>query len=130
MVASIMQKDAFGIFILKKMGNKKKEEKHDCPHCGDIPEYKLEDDLKGLPKHLSLLKALKGNGRYYRGETLQLTTYQLYQCEKCEVYYEYGHHYYSDPESTMGLYREEDDWWVLKRLDEENAEKRLKGLRK
>lgn len=46
------------------------------------------------------------------------------------LYYEDTHHYYSDPESIMGMDRDEDDWYTLARLSEEMAATRLKQIKK
>ena len=109
----------------KKKG---KTSSHDCPCCDKLPEYLKEEKPKEMVELLNGLIAVEGKGSYYRGESLQLTTFRLYQCPECQTYYEYGHHFWSDPQSTMGLYREEDDWWVFKRLEGKWIEKRLKDL--
>ena len=96
------------------MGNK-------CKICNKIPER--VDGEKDINKFRKFLVKVEGSGRYYRGESMQLSTFCLLQCSECKIYYEDGHHYYSDPESTMGLGRDEEDWYMLRRIDKEEAEK-------
>ena len=90
-----------------------------CPNCSSIPDH--EEEPKSIDRHRNKLKRIGGGGRYYRGDSLQLSTFNLYICPECGDFFEDGHHFWSDPESTMGLYREEEDWFVLKRLDRETA---------
>jgi uncharacterized C2H2 Zn-finger protein len=85
-----------------------------------IPD-RVDEDSK-INKFRKLLVPEGKNGSYYRGESLQLTTFQLLKCPECETFYEDAHYYYSDPESTMGLGRDEDDWYVLKRLTKKEAD--------
>lgn len=95
-----------------------------CTKCGSIPDF-VEKDFR---KYLLKLSKVKGSGRYYRGEEYQLTTFVLYKCSECNVFFEYAHHYYSDPESTMGLARDEDDWYVLRRINNKRKEELLEKL--
>jgi len=88
-----------------------------CEICKKIPER--VDGANKINKFRNLLVKIEGSGRYYRGESLQLSTFSLLKCPECGTYYEDGHHYYSDPESTMGLGRDEDDWYCLERLNDE-----------
>ena len=74
------------------------------------------------------LKQLEGSGHYYRGEEYQLSVFEILQCPECGTYYEDTHHYYSDPESIMGLARDEDDWYTLARLSTEKAETRFQSI--
>ncbi len=96
-----------------------------CSICNKMPE-RVEGDKK-IAKFRKKLEKL-GDGRYYRGEEMQLSTFNLLKCSECNTYYEDGHHYYSDPESTMGLGRDEDDWYTLIRLSETAAQKLLAKL--
>ena len=95
------------------MGNKKK-----CNNCKDIPP--LEEKLNKMKLYRKKLTQL-GSGRYYRGQDLQLSTFTLWQCADCKTYFEDSHHYYSDPESTMGLGRDESDWYNFRRLKADKA---------
>ncbi|MBK8395682.1 MAG: hypothetical protein IPL26_10640 [Leptospiraceae bacterium] len=56
---------------------------------------------------------------------MQLSKYRLLQCPQCKQYFEDGHHFYSDPESTMGLGRDEDEWFRLTRLSQTKVSKTL-----
>lgn len=111
-----------GVFV--KFGQSKRTmAKKDCSICNQIPE-RVEEDSK-IIKFRKLLIHTRKEGSYYRGESLQLTTFQLLKCPECGTWYEDAHYYYSDPESTMGLGRDEDDWYVLKRLTNEEANELL-----
>ncbi|MEA5417993.1 hypothetical protein VB712_02080 [Spirulina sp. CCNP1310] len=102
-----------------------------CPTCGEIPDS-LSGHLPNSAEQLKICKTkltlLPGDGHYYRGESGQLTEFKLMQCPTCSTYFEDAHHYYSDPQSTMGLRRDEDDWLALERLSEEMAQTRLRQL--
>ncbi len=101
-----------------------------CPTCGKIPDYlsghtaKNEQQIQRFKKKLT---PLPGASTYYR-ESGNLTRFKLMQCPTCGTYFEDAHHYYSDPQSTMGLGRDEDDWLALERLSEELAQTRLRQL--
>jgi hypothetical protein len=95
-----------------------------CPICKNIPER--VEISKEIAQFKAQLIALEGCGEYYRGS--QLSTFNLLQCPHCKSYYEDSHHFYSDPESIMGLAREEDDWYVLTRLSQEIAQKRIRQV--
>jgi len=97
-----------------------------CSKCKEIPES--VDGIRKINKFKKLLTEVGGTGRYYRGEEMQLSMFDLLKCPECGTYYENGHHYYSDPESTMGLGRDEDEWFILRRLSVEAAQKLLKKL--
>lgn len=98
-----------------------------CRICQNIPDYSEDSKrLQFTPK----LKRLKGRGEYYRGEEYQLSVFTLLQCPQCGTYYEETHHYYSDPQSIMGMVRDEDDWYALERLSDEMAITRLKQIKK
>ncbi len=94
--------------------------KKDCKTCEMIPD-RVEEDSK-ISKFRKLLVPEGKKGRYYRGESLQLTTFQLLKCTECGTFFEDAHYYYSDPKSTMGLDRDEDDWYVLKRLTKKETD--------
>lgn len=101
-----------------------------CPTCGDIPDSlsgHLPDPAEQIEHFKKKLTPLPGKSSYYRGSG-QLTEFQLMQCPTCSTYFEDAHYYYSDPESTMGLCRDEDDWFVLERLGAELAQKRRQQL--
>ncbi|HNT78530.1 MAG TPA: hypothetical protein PKH77_26260 [Anaerolineae bacterium] len=116
------------------MKKKEKEKKNTppvaalaCPQCQHTPRYmKNEREIARLKQRLT---AIAGEGHYYRGEECQLSEFRLLQCPDCGVYYEDGHHYYSDPESTMGLARDEEDWYAMEKLDADAAAERLRQLR-
>lgn len=99
-----------------------------CTVCGDIPEMLTIRSESHLAQCLAPLTRLEGEGRYYRGSEMQLSTFRLVKCPACTTYFELTHSYYSDPESTMGLYRDEDDWYELHRLGPESALERLGDL--
>jgi len=101
-----------------------------CPTCGEISDSlssHLPNQAEQIERFKNKLTSLPGNSSYYRGSG-QLTEFKLLQCPICSTYFEDAHYYYSDPESTMGLGRDEDDWFVLDRLSEEVAQKRLRQL--
>jgi hypothetical protein len=100
---------------------------NNCSNCGEIPDTveKTED----IAKYRKKLHSVKGAGHYYRGESLQLSNYKLLQCPSCSTYFEDGHHFYSDPESTMVLGRDEDEWFRLIRLSPDLEKKRLAELK-
>ncbi|TVQ60085.1 MAG: hypothetical protein EA366_03930 [Spirulina sp. DLM2.Bin59] len=101
-----------------------------CPTCGDIPNYLPGYSSKGMQRIKGFrkrLKAIPGANTYYRNSG-NLTRFKLRRCPTCGTYFEDAHHYYSDPQSTMGLGRDEDDWYALERLSAEVAEKRLRQL--
>ncbi len=108
------------------MISKSLKESDTCSVCKNIPMR--VDEKMGIEKYRSMLIKISGFGKYYRGEEYQLSEYKILKCPECEIYYEDAHHYYSDPESTMGLARDEDDWFILTRLDEKTAEKLLNDL--
>ena len=105
---------------------KPKSKRTQCSICKDISE-RVSDEAE-IANYRKKLKEIAGQGRYYRGETYQLSVFRLLQCPQCDTYYEDGHHFYSDPESTMGLGRDEDDWYLLIKLSESKANERLKQL--
>lgn len=98
-----------------------------CKICHKIPANISRND-KAIARAQKKLTPIPGGGVYYRGESCQLTRFQLFRCPSCDTHYEYVHYFYSDPESTMGLGRDEDDWYVLSRLDSETMATRLRQL--
>lgn len=101
-------------------------EKITCENCASIADYERNEKL--IPGHLKKLTKLKGRGNFYRGEEYQRSDYWLHQCPECKGYFQHVHDFYSDPKSTMGLGRDEDDWWYLGRMNENEAKERLEGL--
>ncbi len=98
-----------------------------CHKCKSTSRYvQNETEIARLKQRLN---AIAGEGHYYRGEDCQLSEFRLFQCPDCGTYYEDGHYYYSDPESTMGLARDEEDWYAMYKLDAEEAAERLRQLR-
>jgi len=99
--------------------------KNNCHNCNS-KDYNKTSATQS--KFLNKLEKLDGRGRYYRGAECQLTTFLLYSCPKCKKVYEYGHFYYSDPESTMGLGRDEDEWDSITKLNREKIKERKEQL--
>jgi len=97
-----------------------------CRICKTIPDN--VGQAADIDTHRQKLTKIAGQGHYYRGEEYQLSKFSLRQCPECDTYYEDAHHYYSDPQSTMGLARDEDDWVLLTRLRAEQASERLQQL--
>ena len=67
-----------------------------CSTCKEIPE-RVDGDEK-IEKFRKILDKVEGKGKYYRGEEYQLSTFSLLKCPECGIYYEDGHHFYSDPD--------------------------------
>ena len=100
--------------------------KSDCSICKDISI--LVKDRKIILEFAKSLNKV-GTGRYYRGEEYQLSEFKLLQCTECQIYFGDAHHYYSDPQSTMGMARDEHDWFNLHRLSEDTAATGLSQLK-
>ena len=97
-----------------------------CPNCNFIKATITEP--RAIERCRSRLKPVPGQGRYYRGEEYQLSLFRLWQCPECSDHFEDAHHFYSDPQSTMGLARDEEEWFNFSRLTPEELAERLDQL--
>jgi len=98
-----------------------------CATCGSLPPSTLSQPE--ITRGKDRLRLLARNGRYYR-RSGDLTEFDLHQCPLCGAFFECAHHHYSDPESTMGMGRDESDWYELERLGRKQAIERLKDLQR
>lgn len=81
-----------------------------CTICINRPSEKEHYD--SLNYFTDKLTPISPKGRYYRGEDSQLTEFIISKCPECGAIYDIRTYYYSDPESSMGMGRDEKEWYT------------------